>query len=121
MAASGTFKISDDVRDVLARSTITATTVKLPVLRFEGLPDIYVPDADAHALAKTVLSGGDSEMREAAADARIMSGNLIAARGYGPQVMQAALASAATLLDRLAGILEPVREDRTREMCGAYA
>jgi len=30
MAASGTFKISDDVRDVLARSTITATTVKLP-------------------------------------------------------------------------------------------
>lgn len=58
-----------------------------------------------------------SETREAASDARIMSGNLIAARGYGPQVMQAALASAATLLDRLAGILEPVREDRTREMC----
>lgn len=30
MAASSTFKISDDVRDVLARSTITATTVALP-------------------------------------------------------------------------------------------
>lgn len=30
MAARATFKISDDVRDVLARSTITATTVALP-------------------------------------------------------------------------------------------
>ena len=30
MAASPTFKISDAVRDVLARSTITATSVKLP-------------------------------------------------------------------------------------------
>lgn len=30
MAARSTFKISDDVRDVLARSTITATSVKLP-------------------------------------------------------------------------------------------
>ena len=30
MAARKTFKISDEVRDVLARSTITATTVTLP-------------------------------------------------------------------------------------------
>ena len=30
MAARSTFKISDEVRDVLARSTITATSVKLP-------------------------------------------------------------------------------------------
>ena len=30
MAARTTFKISDEVRDVLARSTITETSVKLP-------------------------------------------------------------------------------------------
>jgi hypothetical protein len=28
-------------------------------LRFEGLPDVQVPDADAHALAKVLLSGGE--------------------------------------------------------------
>ncbi len=33
------------------------------------------------------------------------------------RALETALASAATLLDRLAGILEPVREDMTREMC----
>jgi hypothetical protein len=28
-------------------------------LRFEGLPDLYVPDADAHAIAATLLAGGE--------------------------------------------------------------
>jgi hypothetical protein len=28
-------------------------------LRFEGLPDVYVPDADAHAIAATLLAGGE--------------------------------------------------------------
>lgn len=28
-------------------------------LRFEGMPDLYVPDADAHAIARTLLSGGE--------------------------------------------------------------
>jgi hypothetical protein len=54
---------------------------------------------------------------ETAQNARIMAGNLIGARQYGPEVMQAALASAATLLDEIAETLEPVREDRGREMC----
>lgn len=35
MAARSTFKISDDVRDVLSRSTITATTVTLPPKQLE--------------------------------------------------------------------------------------
>jgi hypothetical protein len=56
-------------------------------------------------------------LAETAQNARIMAGNLIGARQYGPEVMQAALASAATLLDEIAETLEPVREDRGREMC----
>lgn len=46
MAARSTFKISDDVRDVLARSTITATSVKLP-----GQLDRKLYDAVNKALA----------------------------------------------------------------------
>lgn len=30
-------------------------------LRFEGLPDVYVPDADAHRLALAVHTGGESQ------------------------------------------------------------
>lgn len=33
-------------------------------LRFEGMADIYVPDADAHRLARAVRTGGESQVKE---------------------------------------------------------
>lgn len=64
-----------------------------------------------------LLMQAGEDLHDLAERARIMGANLIAAQDHSPEVQKAALNAAVALLDRLADVLEPVREDRAREMC----